>query len=164
MAYQNGWSYVNGPFKNVWSDVSSTATFVAHNLVTLSDDRTVIEAASDSSAVFGIARHDAADSLGGVLAGKILVEVPTADTVYAIKIGTAAAASEISAGQSFEIEKSGNYLIGNEDSATTPMVTVVPRDDGSTLDSADSTVFVNILGNRLGVFGSNASVSPFAQD
>lgn len=164
MPYPDGWTYVSGPIKYVWSDVSSTATFIGRNPVTLSDDRTVIEAASDSTAIFGIAANSAADSLPGVGSGKVLVEVPTADTIYAIKIGTGAATSEVSAGQSFEIEKSGNFIIGNEDSQTTAMVTVVPRDDGTTLDSTDSTVFVNILGNRLGVFGSNASVSVFAQN
>lgn len=161
MAYQDGWNYVSGPMRYVLSTVSSTATFVGRNPVTLSDDRTLIEADSDTTAFFGIAAHDAADS---IYAGKCLIEVPTAQTVYAIKIGTSAAASEVSAGQSIDIEKSGNYLIGNEDSQTTPMVTIVPRDDGTTLDSADSSVFVNILGDKIGVFGSNASVSIFAQN
>jgi hypothetical protein len=134
MTYQDGWNYVSGPLRYVRSTVSSTATFRGRNPVTLSDDRTLIEADSDSTAIFGIAAHNAADS---IYAGECLVEVPTAQTVYAIKIGTSAAASEVSAGQSIEIEKSGNFLIGNEDS--------------------------QILGDRLGVFGSNASVSIFAQ-
>jgi len=161
MAYQNGWTYVSGPIKYVLSTVSSTATFKGRNPVTLSDDRTLIEAASDTTAIFGIAAHDAANS---IYAGKCLVEIPTADTVYAIKIGTGAAASELSAGQSMDIEKSANYLIGNEDSQTTPFVTIVPRDDGTTLDSADSTVWVHIHGNKLGVFSSNASISVFAEN
>lgn len=161
MAYQNGWTYVSGPVKYVLSTVSSTATFKGRNPVTLSDDRTLIEAASDSTAIFGIAAHDAANS---IYAGKCLVEIPTADTIYAIKIATDAAASEISAGQSIDIEKSGNFIIGNEDSQTTPFVTIVPRDDGTTLDSADSTVWVHIHGNKLGVFSSNASISVFAEN
>jgi hypothetical protein len=161
MAFPNGWSYVKGPIKYVLSTISSTCTVKARNPVTLSDDRTILEADSDSTAIYGIAAHDAADS---IYAGKMLVEIPEATTVYAIKIGTSAAASEVSVGQSFDIEKSGNYLIGNEDSCGSPMVTVVPRDDFSTLDSADSTVFITILGDKLGVFGSNASVSIFAQN
>jgi hypothetical protein len=63
-----------------------------------------------------------------------------------------------------DLEKSGNYLIGNEDSQTSPLVTIVPRGDGSTLDSADSTVYVHFLGNALSPFGSNASTNIFAQD
>jgi len=165
MVFQDGWSYVKGPIKFVWSDISSTATFVARNPVTLSDDRTVIEAASDTTAIFGIANNNAVDSLPGPsLSGKVLIEIPTDETVYAIKIGTGAATSEVSIGQSFEIEKSGNFLIGNEDSQGTNMVIVVPRDDGSTLDSDDSTVFVTILGERIGVFGSHTSTTIFAQD
>ena len=141
----------------------------ARNPVTLSNDRTVIEAASDTTAIFGIATNNAADSLPGSLSGKVLIEIPTDETVYAIKIGTGAATSEVSIGQSFEIEKSGNFLIGNflignEDSQGTNMVIVVPRDDGATLDSADSTVFVTILGERIGVFGSHTSTTIFAQD
>lgn len=164
MTYPNGFSYVKGPVEFVLSTVSSTATFRARVPVTLADDRSVIEAASDSTAIYGVAANDAADSLPGNLSGQVLVEIPTADTVYAIKIGTSAAASEVSAGQSMDLEKSGNYLIGNEDSQTSPLVTVVPRGDGSTLDSADSTVYVHFLGNALSPFGSNASTNIFAQD
>jgi hypothetical protein len=162
MAYQDGFTYVKGPIKYVWSDMSSTCTVLARNPVTLGLGHTVVEAAdSDVTSFFGIAAHDAADSLGGVLAGKMLVEVPQAETIYALKCGTAGTASEFSAGQSIDLEKVANYTIGNEDSQATPVVTIVPRDDGSTIDSADSTVFVHFLGNKLGVFGSNASVSVF---
>lgn len=164
MAYPNGFNYVSGPVKYVWSTVSSTATFRERVPVTLSDDRTVIEADSDSTAFYGVSANAAANSLGGVLSGKALIEIPTADTIYAVKIGTSAAASEVSAGQSVDIEKSGNYFILNEDSQASPVMTIVPREDGTTLDSADSTVFCSFLGNKLGVFGSNASVSIFAQN
>jgi hypothetical protein len=161
MAFPNGFHYVSGPVKRVLSTVSSTATFRRGCPVTLSDDRTVIEADSDSTAIYGIACHDAADS---IRAGTCLVEIPTNETVYAGKIGTAAAASEVSAGQSVAIEKSGNYFILNEDSQTTEMVTIVPRDDFSTLDSDDSTVFFQWNGDHLGVFNSNASIVIFAQN
>lgn len=162
MAYANGFTYIEGPVKYVLSTISSTCTVKGRNPVTLSDDRTVIEAASDTTAIYGIAAHDAANS---VYAGKMLVEIPTADTLYAVKIATDASASEISIGQAIDIEKSGDYLIGNEDSQTSPMLVIVPRQDGTIVDSADSTVFVHWLGNVLGVYSSNASVSgAFAQD
>lgn len=160
MAYPNGFNYVSGPLRYVLSTVSSTATFKGRNPVTLNDDRSVGEAASDTTALFGIASHDAADS---IYAGKCLIEVPTEQTVYAVKVQTGVATSALSIGQSYGIEKSGNYLRLDADSQATAFLTIVPRDDGSTCDSADSTVFVTILGNKLGVFGSNASVSVFAQ-
>ena len=160
MAYPDGFNYVSGPLRYVLSTVSSTATFVARVPVTLNDDRSVGEAASDTTALFGIAHHDAADS---IYAGKCLIEVPTEQTVYAVKVQTGVATSALSIGQSYGIEKNGNYLRVDTDSQATPFVTLVPRDDGSTCDSADSTVFVTILGDKLGVFGSNASVNVFAQ-
>ena len=140
--------------------MTSNASFKANNPVTIGLGGLVTEVAtSDESFIFGIARNDAADSLGGVLAGKCLIEIPTGDTIYAIKCGTAGTASEFSVGMSFDIEKSGNYVIGNEDSSTTPFVTVIPRDDFSTIDSADSTVWVQIIGNRIGPIGANAADS-----
>lgn len=159
MAIQNGWHYVKGPvYGMIWSDISSTATFKAFNPVCVIKGYTVdIAGTSDVTAIYGIAQNDAADSLPGIGAGKTLVLVPTEKTVFSIKVGTGAAASELSIGQAFDIETSGNYVIGNEDSITTPFVVVVPRDDWSTIDSADSSVYVNILGNRLGPIGSNAS-------
>jgi len=160
MAYGNGFTYVEGPIKYVRSTVSSTATFKGRNPVTLSDDRTLIEAASDTTAIFGIAAHDAANS---IYAGSCLVEIPTAQTVYAVKIQTGVSGSAVSAGQSYNIEKSGNYLRLDTDSQSTPLVTIVPRQDGSTIDSADSSVFCHFLGDVIGVFGSNASVNIFAQ-
>jgi hypothetical protein len=161
MAYQDGFTYVEGPIKYVRSTVSSTATFRGRNIVTLSDDRTLIEAGSDTSLIFGIAGHDAA---GSIYAGSCLVEIPTADTIYAVKIQTGVAASAVSAGQGYGIEKSGNYLRLDTDSQATPMLIIVPRQDGTTIDSADSSVFVHIAGDYLGVFSSHASTGPFAQN
>lgn len=161
MAVLSGFQYVSGPMRHVLSTVSSTATFKAFNPVTLSDDRTLIEADSDTTAIFGIAQQDAANS---IYANKCLVLVPENTTVFESKITTTAVASEISAGQSVNIEKFGDYLWPDEDSQSTPMVTIVPRDDGSTLDSANSSIRVVFLGNKIGVFGSNASVNIFAQN
>lgn len=159
MAIQDGWHYVKGPiYGMIWSDVSSTATFKAFNPVSLGLGHAVEETlTSDYTAIFGIAQNNAADSLPGIGAGKTLVLVPTPQTVFSIKVDTDAPASELSAGQAFDIEKRGNYIEGDEDSATTPFVVVVPRDDWSTIDSTDSSVYVNILGNRIGPIGSNAS-------
>lgn len=161
MGYQPGFTYVKGPVKYVLSTLSSTCTAVKGVPVTLSDDRTLIEAASDSTAIYGILAHNAADSIYN---GRVLVEIPTPETVYANVIATNVAASALSVGQTWGITKSGNYLRMNPASDTTRMLTIVPRDDFSTHDSNDSSVFCSWLGNVLGVFSSNASVNVFAQD
>ena len=157
MTYQNGWTLVKGEANYEYSTISSAATFKARNPVMLTaEGNVIVELSGTTATLFGIACHDAATSLPGH-AGMALIEVPTPECVYAIKIGTSATASEVSQGASFDLEKSGNYIIGNEDSCTTPFVTVVPRGDGSTIDSADSTVWVQILGDVLSPFFSNAS-------
>lgn len=162
MAYLDGFTYVSGPRPvHVRSVLSSTCTVRARNLVTLSDDRTVIEAASDSTGIYGIAMHNAADS---IYPGMIEVEIPTTQTVYATKVQTGVASSALSVGQSYGIEKSGNFLRLDTDSTGSRMLTIVPRGNFATCDSADSSVYVTIHGNVLGVFGSNSSFTVFAQD
>lgn len=161
MAYAGGFTYISGPVKYVRSTLSSTCTVVARNPVTLSDDRTVIEAASDSTAIYGIAAHNAADS---IYPGMISVEIPTPETVYATIVQTGVASSALSPGQSYGIEKSGNFLRMDTDSTGSRMLVIVPRGNFATCDSTDSSVYVTWLGNVLGVFGSNASVNIFAQD
>ncbi len=164
MAYLDGFNYVSGPVRYQWSDVSSTATFRAFNPVTLSDDRTLIEAASDTTAIYGISMNDAANSLPGVLSGKALVQIPEPETIYATKIQTGVATSVVSIGQSYGIEKSINHMRLDTDSQATPMLTLVGDELGNQINSADSSVFVRWLGDRLGVFSSAASIDIFAQD
>ncbi len=163
MAYLDGFNYVRGPVRYQWSDVSSTATFLAFNPVTLSDDRTLIEAASDTTAIYGIAMNDAANSLPGVLSGKALVQIPEPETVYATKIQTGVVASVISLGQSYGIEKSGDFLRLDTDSQATTMLNIVGDDQQNTINSVDSSVFVRWLADRL-VQSSAASITIFAQD
>ncbi len=163
MAYLDGFNYVRGPKRYQWSDVSSTATFLAFNPVTLSDDRTLIEATSDTTAIYGIAQNDAADSLPGVMTGKTLVQIPEPETVYATKIQTGVATSVVSLGQSYGIEKSGDFLRLDTDSQTTAMLNIVGDDQGNTINSVDSSVFVRWLGDRL-IQSSAASITIFAQD
>lgn len=163
MAYPNGFTYVRGPEpQRVWSNVSSGATFVERVPVTLHATRNVIEADSDSTAIYGISCNRAADSFPGA-AGKVLIEIPYPETVYATKIQTGVAASAISLGQAYGIEKSGNYLRLDPDSQTTPMLVVVGDEFGNTINSADSSVFVRWLSARLGIYSSEASTSIFAQ-
>ena len=160
MATQDGFHYVKGPCVNVLSKILSTATFKARVPVTLTTAGLVCEATggSDVTAIYGISMHDAADSIYPQFC---MVEVPTPDTVYVAKCATDASSSELSVGRGVDIEKSGNYFIIDEDSQATPMVTLVPRDGFDTLDSADSSVHFSWLGDKLGVFHSNASVNIF---
>lgn len=162
MAYADGFTYVSGPVRYIESTVSSTATFRARNPVTLSDDRTVIEAASDTTAIWGIACNNAADSLAG-RSGKVLVEIPTEETIYAVKIQTNVAGSALSIGQGYGIEKSGNYLRLDPDSQATTMLMIVGDQYGNTINSDDSSVYVRWYLNRL-ITSSDASITIFAQD
>lgn len=164
MAYPAGFTYVRGTRNTFWSTVSSTATFRAGNPVTYSDDRSLIEAASDTTAIVGIALHNAADSLGGGRVNQCLVLIPASDTVFATLVQTGVATSATSVGQSYNLEKSGNFLRLDTDSQTSPRLVIVPRADGSTVDSEDSSVFVQFLMDFVAPFGSNASVNIFAQD
>lgn len=163
MAYPPGFSYVRGPYQLVESFVSSTATFRARNPVTLSDDRTLIEADSDSTAIFGIAMNDAANSFAG-RTGKVLVMVPEPETVFATICESGEAASVLSVGQSYSIEKSGNYLRINPDSQTTPMLTIVGDEYGGTINSDDSSIYVRWHADRLGIYSSTGSINIFAQN
>jgi hypothetical protein len=158
-----GFTYIQGPLELRLSTVSSTATFKAGNPVTFSDDRTVIEADSDTSVIFGIAQNDAGSSIGGTLAGKVLVGIPTASTIFAAKVNNGLAASLLSSGATLGLVKNGNYLeVGTSNGSET--VVIVQRGDGSTVDSADSSVYVQFLGNVVGPFGSNAGTPIYAQN
>jgi hypothetical protein len=130
----------------------------------LSDDRTLIEIASDATAFYGIAQSDAADSLPGIRSGQVLVEIPEPETVYKTLVQTGVATSVTSIGQSYAIEKSANHFRIDTDSQATAMVTIVGDQFGNTVNSDDSSVMVRFLADRLGVFSSAGSISVFAQD
>ena len=163
MAYPLGFTYVSGDVERVWSDVSSTATFLRGMVVTLSNDHTVIAAASDTTTIYGVAENDAANSLAGA-SGKALILVPNRDTIFASQVQTGVATSATSQGMSYNLEQAGNYLRVDTDSRTTPLVQIVGDQYGNTVRSVDSSVFVKFLGNVIGIYGSNASVRIFAQD
>ena len=159
MAYQEGFQYVEGGFRIMYSDVSSTATFKAFNPVTLADvSRTLLEADSQTTAILGIAQADAADSIGGTLAGKCPVLVPQMDTVFAVKIDTDLGAAALEIGEHFDIKKVGDYLRCDPDSVASARVTLVPRGyTNLAYDSDDSTVFVQFLQDFIGPLGSVSS-------
>ena len=166
MAYQNGFTYIQGPFEMRKSTVSIAGSggFKRGDPVTLDDDRAVIGAASDTSYIFGIAMHDAGDSIGGTQTSLAEILIPTAQTVFACKITGGLAASALSVGEALSIASaSGRIGFLGTRSAGTEHCVIVPRGDGSTIDSADSSVYVQFIGNVVGVFGSNASVTGWAQ-
>lgn len=159
MAYPNGFTYVSGPARYVWSAVSSTATFRAFNPVTLGLGRVVSEANSLSTQIYGIAMNNAADSLPGIGAGRTLVLIPEPETVFATKIQTGVATSATSAGETWGIEKSGNHFRIDTDSRVTPFLVIVGDQFGTTVNSDDSSVFVRFLGSVLGMYSSSNSTT-----
>lgn len=157
MAYPDGFTYISGPYEMRRMNILSTATFVGRNPVSLNGARVVIEATAINGSVIGVAQNDAASSIYG---GEILILVPQENTVFATKVQTGVAASALSAGIAYAIEKSGNFLRVDTDSQATAKVIIVPRGDGTTVDSADSSVFVQFLKDVLTPFASNASLNP----
>ena len=161
MAVQPGFTYVFGDRRYAYSTVSSTATFRARNPVTFDARGFLIEAASDSSAIYGIACNNAADSLAG-LPGKTLVEIPEPETIYLTTVQTGAATSLFSVGRAFAIEKSGNYFRLDSDSAATAYLVIAGDQYGNQVNSDDSSVQVRWLAERL-LMSSGASVPNFAE-
>lgn len=168
MGFPDGFTYVQGKHEIRHSTSSSVQTIQRGNAVTLdARGRFVAIANSDTTAIYGVALGDSADSLSNTLVGRIPVLIPYEDTVFATKIQ--AGVSTVSLGQSYNIEQ---YLGGDGnlhtrldvDSQSTPMVTIVQRGyDLNPIRSDDSTVFVQFLANKIGVFNSAASVSIFAE-
>ena len=162
MAYPDGFSYIEGPYNIRWSTVSSVATFRIRNPVVMEDvSRTINEADSGSTAIYGIALANAADSIGGPLAGKVPILVPTAQTVFATKVQTGVAAAVLELGTTFAIEKSGNFFRLDSDvnsEASARLVLVERGTSASAIDSTDSSVYVQFLQDAIFPFGSNASL------
>lgn len=168
MPYGPGFTYVQGQYEIRMSTSSSAQTIQAGNLVTLDAERDVIIADSDSSAIYGVAQANSADSLSNALSGLLPVLIPYPDTVFAASVESTNVSS-VSLGQGYNIEQ---HVIGGElhhrvdtGSQTTPHVIIVQRGLGKTgfIDSDDSTVFVQIFGDSKAVFNSDASTVIFAQ-
>ena len=134
--------------------VLSTATFKARAPVSLGAARTIQESTVTNNYIAGIAMNDAANSIYG---SEILVMVPNEQTVFATIVDTGVAASALSAGLSYPFKKSGNNFRIDTTSQTSARLTLVPRGDGSTLTSADSSIFVQFLQTFIYPFASVAS-------
>ena len=148
MAYQPGFTYVSGPVFIREFNLLSTTTVKANNPVMLSTGANIAESLATSQTLAGFILHDAANS---VPAGKCLVQVPTERTVFASIVTGGVAASALSSGATLGHAKAGNnfYVTG---SPTTAIYVVVPREDGSTIDSTDSSIFVQVIGQQIRPF------------
>lgn len=155
MAFPLGFTYISGPYELRRFNILSTATFKGRNPVQLGGARTVIEASvTTSPGIIGIAMNDAANSIYN---GEILVMVPNQETVFATQVQTGVAASALSAGQAYNLEKAGDYWRVDTDSQASAKAVIVPRGDGTTINSADSSVFVQFMANWLYPYSSTAS-------
>jgi hypothetical protein len=127
-------------------NVASAATFAAFQPLRLNAASDVAESLATQNQLLGFSLARAIDSLP---AGKVNVLVPTAQAIFASL--TTAAASDVSSGVTGGMVKSGNswYFIP---SGISNLFTVVPREDGSTLVSTDSSVWVQVNGAALRPF------------
>jgi hypothetical protein len=149
MAYPVGFTYVSGPLFIREFNLTSTTTVKGIQPVMISGAGTIIESLATSQTLAGFILHDAVNS---VPAGKCLVAVPAdGRTIWASIVTTGVAASALSSGATLGMAKSGNswYLTG---SPTTAIFVVVPREDGSTIDSTDSSIFVQVIGQQVRPF------------
>ena len=142
---KGGFAYVSGPLNIRAFNLKSTATVKAFMPVRQNGAGDLIESQGTDSTFAGFILHDAANS---VPAGKALVLVPADRTIF---VGTAAAgvtASTASSGLTLGVFKSGNsWYLANSASSQSALFIVVPREDGSTLDSTDSSVWLSVLGS-----------------
>lgn len=162
MTYAAGFTYVSGPYDIRRSVASSAQTFTRGQPVSLEGlGNTVKIATSASSSIFGIALQDATVSLYN---SEVLVLVPNEQTVFA-SFCTGAAASLLSAGLFYNlkttitqiststgVQTGYNNLVVDSSSTASALVGIVSRGDGTTVDSGDSSVFVQFLGNKLAPF------------
>ena len=152
MAYPQGFTYVSGPVFIREFNSESTATYAALQPVMLSNNNfKITESSGTASSIVGFSMHRAVDS---VPAGKVLVSIPADRTIYASICSNNIAASALSSGLTMGIAKSGNtfYSVA-AGSAVTALFVIVPREDGSTIDSTDSSVWVQVLSANQRVFG-----------
>ncbi len=156
MPYPDGFTYVSGPYEIRRFNVLSTATFKARVPLEMGPARTVRESITSETFLVGIAMNDAANSIYG---SEILVMVPNSQTVFATICDTGLAASALSAGFSYNYKKSGNNFRIDTASQASARVTIVPRGDGTTINSADSSIHVQFLQNFIYPYNSNASIT-----
>lgn len=142
-----------GPWEIRQFNTNSAATFLKGSLVELNGARDVVEYASTSSSVLGIAMHASVDSLP---AGKVLVAIPKPGCTAICDVAPGVVGSVASVGQAQGIGKRGNYMSFLTDvnaSVWSRIVTVV-----GPMDSASSRIEVAFTQNHAEIY-STSSVS-----
>ena len=145
MPYLKGaFTYVSGPLFIREFNLASAATVKQGMPVKLDGASNIIESLGSDTVLAGFILHDAVNS---VPAGKCLVAVPAdGRTIFAGTGNTSVTASVASSGATLGQVKSGNsWFLVASGSTISAMYVVVPREDGSTLDSTDSSVFVQVI-------------------
>lgn len=142
----------SGPWEQRLFNTASAATFLKGSLVELDGARNVVEYASTSSSVLGIALHASVDSLP---AGKVLVAIPKPGCTAIADVAPGIAASAISIGHAMGVGKRGNYMsyvTTDAASVWSKVVTVV-----GTLNSTNSTVEVAFIQNIAEVYSTSSA-------
>jgi len=155
VAFPPGFNYVCGPSRIQYFPILSTATFVKRNPLSDNGTGSVIQYAAGQDNIVGIAVSDSSQSLDVGGTNMVPVLVPQEDTVFAVSVQTGVASSSLTAYQAFDLEVATEHLRLDTDSTVTKIVQIVPRGDGkSDANSADSTLFVQIVRGMLQPFGS----------
>lgn len=135
------------PVRGCWQirefDTLSTATFGKGCPVALGGARTLIEATTGEASIIGIALQASVDSFP---AGKVQVAMPRdQSSVFEAAIETDVAASAISVGECYTIEKSGNTLRIDVDSQASAFVQIVGSPNVSTRSVVEAVFLTAIL-------------------
>lgn len=140
-----GWAFrpVRGNWRTQEFDTLSTATYGKGALVALGGARTIAEATVGSPSIIGIALQASVDSFPS---GKVQVAIPVdRSCVFEADIETDVAASAISIGESYTIEKSGNTLRIDVDSQASAFVQIVGTPNVSSQSRVEAVFLWDIL-------------------
>jgi len=131
-----GFRPYRGPWRTVQYTTTSTATFRQYAPVSLASDHLLKEfgTAAANEKLLGIALHASVNSLP---VGEVLVAIPGFGSSALAKVQTGVAASALSRGLTYDMEKSGNNLRIDTDSTTSACVMIV-----GTINSATSEIEV----------------------
>ncbi len=134
---------IRGQWRTVEFDTTSTATFGKGALVALGGARTLAEATVGSPSIVGIALQASVDSFPS---GKVQVACPRGyDAVFEIGIQTGVAASAISIGECYTMEKSGNTQRLDADSQASAFFQIVGTPNVSARSVVECVFLTNIL-------------------
>jgi len=126
-----GFRPYRGPWRYRHYDTTSTATFRQWCPVSLSSVHLLKEfgTAAANEKLLGIACHNSADSFPS---GEVMVAIPGFGASAIAKVQTGVAASSLSVGLAYDMEKSGNNLRIDVDSTTSACVMIQGKIDSTT--------------------------------